>query len=71
MVIAAKEIMRQQDIIKEIFVNRTGQSLEKITHDMDRDFYLDPNQAVEYGLIDEVLTKAPDTKEEKAKKEKK
>jgi ATP-dependent Clp protease protease subunit len=71
MVIAAKEIMRQQDIIKEIFVNRTGQSLEKITHDMDRDFYLNAEQAKEYGLIDEVLQKPADTKEEKPKKEKK
>ncbi len=71
MVIAAKEIMRQQDIIKEIFVKSTGQSLEKITHDMDRDFYLNPAQAVEYGLIDEVLHKPSDAKEEKGKKEKK
>jgi len=71
MVIAAKEIMRQQDIIKDIFVKSTGQSLEKITHDMDRDFYLNAEQAVEYGLIDEVLNKTEDTKEEKAKKEKK
>jgi ATP-dependent Clp protease protease subunit len=70
MVIAAKEIMRQQDIIKEIFVSRTGQSLEKITHDLDRDFYLNSDQAKEYGLIDEVLRKPSDEKEEK-KKEKK
>jgi ATP-dependent Clp protease protease subunit len=71
MVIAAKEIMRQQDIIRDIFVKGTGQSQEKITHDMDRDFYMNPEQAVEYGLIDEVLNKASETKEEKAKKEKK
>jgi ATP-dependent Clp protease protease subunit len=70
MVIAAKEIMRQQDIIKEIFVSRTGQSLEKITHDLDRDFYLNSDQAKEYGLIDEVLRKPSDEKEDK-KKEKK
>ncbi len=70
-VIAAKEIVRENDIIKEILVKHTGQSLEKITHDTDRDFYLNPDQAVEYGLIDEVLTKPSDEKEEKSKKEKK
>ncbi len=70
-VIYAKEIMRQQDILKDILVKHTGQSMEKITHDTDRDFYLNPLQAVEYGLIDEVLNKPPETKEEKGKKEKK
>ena len=70
-VIAAKEIMRQQDTIKDILVKHTGQALEKITHDTDRDFYLNPVQAVEYGLIDEVLHKPQDAKEEKTKKEKK
>jgi ATP-dependent Clp protease protease subunit len=67
MVIAAKEIMRQQDILKEILVRHTGQALEKITHDTDRDFYLNPEQAVEYGLIDEVLAKPPE-EEAKGKK---
>jgi ATP-dependent Clp protease protease subunit len=70
MVIAAKEIMRQQDIIRDIFVQGTGQSQEKITHDMDRDFYINPEQAVEYGLIDEVLNKPSEPKEEKPKKQK-
>jgi ATP-dependent Clp protease, protease subunit len=70
-VIAAREIMRQQDIIKEILVRHTGQALEKITHDTDRDFYLNPEQAKEYGIIDEVLTKPSEEKAEKAKKDKK
>jgi ATP-dependent Clp protease protease subunit len=70
-VIAAKEIMRQQDILKDILIHHTGQSLEKITHDTDRDFYLNPEQAVEYGIIDEILKKPSDAKEEKTKKEKK
>jgi len=39
-------------------VKHTGQTLEKITHDTDRDFYLNPEQAVEYGLVDEVLGKS-------------
>jgi ATP-dependent Clp protease protease subunit len=70
MVIAAKEIMRQQDILKEILVRHTGQALEKITHDTDRDFYLNPEQAVDYGIIDEVLSK-PSEEAEKSKKDKK
>lgn len=70
MVIAAQEIMRQQDILKEILVRHTGQTKEKITHDTDRDFYLNPAQAVEYGLIDEVLEKPAEAKEEKTKKQK-
>ena len=55
--IAAREIARQQDIIKDILVRHTGQDLEKVTHDTDRDFYLDPKQAVEYGIVDEILGK--------------
>lgn len=66
-VIQAREITRLQDIIKEIFVKHTGQSSEKVTHDMDRDYYLNSDQAVEYGLIDEVLSK-PDETEKKDKK---
>ena len=70
-VIAAREIMRQQDIIKDILVHHTGQSVDKVTHDTDRDFYLNPEQAKDYGIIDEVLNKPSPAKEEKAKKEKK
>jgi ATP-dependent Clp protease, protease subunit len=68
MVIAAKEIVRENDLIKEIFVKHTGQPLEKIAHDTDRDFYLNAEQAVEYGLIDEVLRKPEAAKETKGKK---
>ena len=70
-VIAAREITRQQDTIKDIIVRHTGQPLDKVTHDTDRDFYLNPEQAVEYGIIDEVLNKPSEAKEEKPKKGKK
>lgn len=63
-VIAAKEVMRLDEIIRNIMVKHTGQPMEKLTHDMDRDFYLDATQAIEYGLIDQVLEK----KENKVKK---
>ena len=65
--IAAREIMRVQDIIRGILVNHTGQKLEKIAHDTDRDFYLSADQAVEYGLVDEVLKK-PEEGSKKAEK---
>jgi len=61
--IAAREIMRVQEIIRGILAKHTGQSLEKIARDTDRDFYLSPEQAVEYGIVDEILTKpAEETK---------
>jgi len=63
--IAAREIARQQDIIKDILVKHTGQPLEKVTHDTDRDFYLNPEQAVEYGIVDEILIK-PEKEETKS-----
>jgi ATP-dependent Clp protease protease subunit len=64
--IAAREILRLQDIIRGILANHTGQPIDKIIHDTDRDFYLNPQQALEYGIIDEILTKP--AQESKAKK---
>ncbi|HEY32301.1 MAG TPA: ATP-dependent Clp protease proteolytic subunit [Dehalococcoidia bacterium] len=63
--IAAREIMRLQEILRNILVEHTGQPMDKITHDIDRDFYLDPQQAVEYGLVDEILTKPSEEKDKK------
>ena len=53
--IAAKEILRLQDKIRTILVEKTGQPYDKVARDTDRDFYLDPEQAKDYGLIDEIL----------------
>ncbi|UCB44236.1 MAG: ATP-dependent Clp protease proteolytic subunit [Dehalococcoidales bacterium] len=63
--IAAREIMRLQEILRNILVEHTGQPVDKIIHDTDRDFYLDPKQAVEYGIVDEVLTKPSEEKDKK------
>ena len=65
--IAAREIMRLQDVIRGILSKHTGQPLEKIVHDTDRDFYINAKQAVEYGLVDEILSKPSDEKATKAK----
>jgi len=45
-----------QEKIRNILAKHTGQSVEKIARDTDRDFYLNAEQAIEYGLIDEILT---------------
>jgi ATP-dependent Clp protease protease subunit len=53
--IHAKEILQAREDINGIIVKHTGQNLRKIEKDTDRDYYLSPEQAVEYGLIDEVI----------------
>ncbi len=55
--IAAREILRMQEKIRTILAKHTGQPIEKIARDSDRDFYLSAEQAVEYGLVDEILEK--------------
>jgi ATP-dependent Clp protease protease subunit len=58
--IAAKEILRLQEMLRSIIAKHTGQTIEKIAHDTDRDFYMNPEQAKEYGIIDEILEKPAD-----------
>jgi ATP-dependent Clp protease protease subunit len=55
--IQAREILRMREIGNEILVRHTGQPLEKIQQDMDRDFFMSSQQAKEYGLIDAVLVR--------------
>jgi len=57
--IAAREILRAQDKIRQIISAQSGQSYEQVARDTDRDFYLTAQEAVEYGLVDEVLTREP------------
>jgi ATP-dependent Clp protease protease subunit len=54
--IAAREIMRLQELLRNILVKHTGQPMDKIAHDTDRDFYLNAEQAVEYKIVDEILS---------------
>jgi ATP-dependent Clp protease protease subunit len=61
--IAAREFERLDDLIAKILVKHTGQPPERIKQDTDRDTYFDAQQAVEYGLIDAILT--PTAKEQK------
>lgn len=54
--IAAREILRNNETIRQILAKHTGQPLDRIAADTDRDFYLDAEQAQEYGLVDSVLS---------------
>jgi ATP-dependent Clp protease protease subunit len=54
--IAAKEILRMKDLLNEILAKHTGQPVERINKDTDRDFVLEANEALEYGIIDDVFT---------------
>ena len=53
--ITAREVLRLRRSLTEILAKHTGQSIERITQDSDRNYYLTAPQAVEYGLVDEVL----------------
>ncbi len=53
--IHAREILRTREQLNRIYADRTGQPLDKITADMERDFFLSPDEAKAYGLIDQVL----------------
>jgi ATP-dependent Clp protease, protease subunit len=61
--IQAREILRLKARLNEILAESTGKPLSDIEHDTERDFYLDAAQAVEYGLVDQVLKnqEAPET----------
>ena len=57
--IHAREILRLRGVLNGILAERTGQTLEKITADMERDFFMSPKEALDYGLIDQVLERRP------------
>jgi ATP-dependent Clp protease, protease subunit len=54
--IQAKEILRYRELLDQILAEHTGQSLEKVKKDTDRDFIMTAEQAKEYGIIDEVIS---------------
>jgi ATP-dependent Clp protease protease subunit len=55
--IMARELLREQQIIRELLAADTGQTIERIASDFDRDLFMDPTQAKNYGIIDEILTR--------------
>lgn len=58
--IQVRELLRMQELIKRLLSKHTGQSVERISKDFDRDYFMNAVQAQEYGIIDEVLGDASD-----------
>ena len=58
--IYAREILRMRDTLNKIIAEATGQPLERIERDVDRDYILEPAQALEYGLIDRIVSSTSD-----------
>jgi ATP-dependent Clp protease protease subunit len=54
--IQAREILRLRSLVDQILARHTGQPVARIAHDTDRDFILDADQALQYGLVDEILS---------------
>ena len=55
--IQAREILRMREIINQLLAKHTAQPIERITKDVDRDYIMDAQQAKEYGVVDEIITK--------------
>jgi ATP-dependent Clp protease protease subunit len=53
--IQAREVISLKRRLEEIIANHTGQPMEKVSKDMERDYFMDPNEATEYGIIDNVI----------------
>jgi len=52
----AREILRMRDVVNALYAQHTGQTVERIQHDTERDNFMSPEQAAAYGLIDHVLS---------------
>lgn len=57
--IQAQEILKTREVLNKILSAHTGQPIERIAKDTDRDFYMNAIQSKEYGVVDEILTKPP------------
>ncbi|MCK4548530.1 MAG: ATP-dependent Clp endopeptidase proteolytic subunit ClpP [Candidatus Krumholzibacteria bacterium] len=60
--IYTKEILKLKSRLNELLANHTGQSLKKVAKDTDRDYFMSANEALEYGLVDNVLVSKDDLK---------
>lgn len=62
--IQTQEILRTRDIINQILAQHTGQPIERIAKDTDRDFYMTAEDAKAYGIVDDILSKQSQTQDE-------
>jgi ATP-dependent Clp protease protease subunit len=58
--ITAREILKLKDELYQIIANHSGQTLEKVSDDSDRDYWMKANEAKDYGMIDEILVRDKD-----------
>jgi ATP-dependent Clp protease protease subunit len=65
--IQAGEILKTRDVLNQILSFHTGQSIERIAKDTDRDFYMDAQQSKDYGIVDDILSKQAVEAEEEEK----
>ena len=66
--IHAREILRTRDNLNQLLVKHTGQAIERIKNDTERDYFMSPVEAKEYGIIDEVIAhKVPGQEPDKGK----
>ena len=57
--IQADEILKTREVLNQVLSEHTGQKIEKIAEDTDRDYYMTAEDAKTYGIVDEILTKSP------------
>ena len=55
--IQANEILKTRDMLNEVLASHTGQTIERVAKDTDRDFYMNAEEAKQYGIVDDILTK--------------
>ena len=65
--IHAKEILRMRANLNKILARHTGKTIKKVQADTERDFFMDPKEALKYGIVDQVLTSREETDKEKKK----
>ncbi len=68
--IHAKEILRMRERLNEILAHHTGQPIERIRHDTERDYFMSGEEAQKYGIIDQVIVRSPTRKEKDKEKDK-
>ena len=57
--IQADEILKTREVLNQVLSEHTGQKIEKIAEDTDRDYYMTAEDAKKYGIVDEIITKSP------------
>ena len=58
----AKEVLRYKSLLVDILAKHSGQEKDKVAHDIDRDFYMSPEESIEWGILDKIL-QSTDTSE--------